>query len=95
MIRNFDNAINVKGFILNKTCSACPEQYDVYKGGTQVGYLRLRHGRFRADVPDCGGATVYSAYPNGDGIFDSDERDHFLGEAIDAISKYLKENPIG
>ncbi len=53
------------------TCSACPEQYDVFdkQEQRQVGYLRLRHGYFRADYPDCGGNTVYSADTIGDGAF--------------------------
>jgi len=29
---------------LNKTCGACPEQYDVFLEGENVGYMRLRHG---------------------------------------------------
>lgn len=67
------------------TCCACPEQYDVFLGDTQVGYLRLRHGEFRADYPDCGGETVYRASPKGDGRFEDDEREHFLQLALDAL----------
>ena len=70
------------------TCGACPEQYDVFAGNEQVGYLRLRHGRFRADVPCCGGETIYQAEPNGDGIFDPDERARYLGEAVAAIHRW-------
>lgn len=69
------------------TCYACPEQYDAFIGTEQVGYLRLRHGSFRVDYPDCGGETIYEGSPNGDGIFDDDERDHFLKCAVDAILK--------
>lgn len=84
---NFDHAINVGGCFLIKTCSACPEQYDVYKGKMRIGYLRLRHGFFRADYPDCGGETVYEAEPKGDGIFEDDERDKYLNEAVEALLK--------
>lgn len=84
---NFDHAINVGGCFLIKTCSACPEQYDVYKGKMQIGYLRLRHGDFRADYPECGGETVYEAEPRGDGLFEDDERDKYLGEAVEALLK--------
>lgn len=90
-----NETIRIKGYDLKLTCGACPEQYDVFLDGSKVGYLRLRHGRFRADVPDCGGETVHSSYPNGDGIFDEDERDYHLNAAIDAIDERLKENPIG
>lgn len=85
---NFDHAINVGGCFLILTCSACPEQYDVYKGKQRIGYLRLRHGWFRADYPDCGGMTVYEAEPKGDGAFEDDERDKFLGEAVAALLKH-------
>lgn len=77
----------IDGYQLRCTCPACPEQYDVFDAaGKQVGYLRLRHGYFRADVPDCGGETVYEAEPRGDGIFDSEEeRVTELTKAITAI----------
>jgi hypothetical protein len=42
------------------TCGACPEQYDVFHNGKQVGYVRLRWGVLRVDCPDVGGETVYS-----------------------------------
>lgn len=68
---------------------ACPEQYDAYKGERKVGYLRLRHGHFRVDYPNCGGEVLYSAYPIGDGCFDADERDEYLTAAAEAIEKKL------
>ena len=70
---------------LVETCYACPEQYDAFIGEKQVGYLRLRHGYFRVDFPDCNGEVIYTAYPEGDGIFDEDEREFFLDRAKEAI----------
>jgi hypothetical protein len=71
---------------LVRTSFACPEQYDAFdESGEQVGYLRLRHGDFRVDVPDVRGKTVLEAKPQGDGMFDDDERERFLIAAIDAI----------
>lgn len=70
---------------LEMTCSACPEQYDAFMGDTQVGYLRLRHGHFRVDFPECGGETIYEADTSGDGYFDDAERDYHLGRAKAAI----------
>jgi len=72
-------------FRLEKTCWACPEQYDVYIGEEQVGYLRLRHGHFRCDYPDCGGETLYDAYTEGDGMFEDEERDPQIRRALAAI----------
>ena len=72
---------------------ACPEQYDVVLGEQVVGYLRLRHGRFRADCfpPDGAKETVYTAAPEGDGCFESDEREKFLTAAVNAIDAYLNK----
>lgn len=70
---------------LVQTCAACPEQYDAFIGGRQVGYLRLRHGWFTVEVPDVGGELVYSAETIGDGAFDVSERDMHLGAAKAAI----------
>lgn len=36
----------------DRTCFACPEQYDVYDGDEKVGYVRLRHGYFRVEAYD-------------------------------------------
>lgn len=48
----------------------------------------MRHGYFRADVPECGGKTVYESYPKGDGMFEDDERQQELTNAVLAIQKY-------
>lgn len=77
----------INGYRLERTCFACPEQYDVYKGDEQVGYLRLRHGGFRAEYPNCMGETVYLAEPKGDGLFEPEERRRFLTEAVEALDK--------
>ena len=70
---------------LVKTCGACPEQYDAYFNGDQVGYLRLRHGIFRVDYGFCGGDTIFTEYPEGDGCFDDNERGYYLDLACKAI----------
>jgi hypothetical protein len=81
--------VMIHGYRLERTCHACPEQYDVYDSlGQQVAYFRLRHGHFRVDVPDCGGETIYSAEPYGDGIFTKEERVGYLTQAILAVQEY-------
>jgi hypothetical protein len=73
-----------------QTSPACPEQYEAFDGnGDQVGYLRLRHGRFRVDFPRHGGETIHEAHPQGDGAFDDDERGIYLQEAYTAIVRKL------
>ena len=81
--------MEINGYTLKMTCGACPEQYDVFEGGNYVGYLRLRHGVFRADAPTHGN-TIYTAYPSGDGIFDDAEREFYLAEAVTAIQRYYE-----
>ena len=77
---------------LERTSFACPEQYDVFdENDNQVGYLRLRHGNFRVDYPNCGGKVIYDAHPNGDGIFEEDEREHYLDMAKLAIQNELDQ----
>ncbi len=77
------------------TCVACPEQYDAFDGDRHVGYLRLRHGHFRGEAPDCGGDLVYEARPEGDGAFMDGERDYYLRFAVDAIQRWIAgERPI-
>ena len=83
--------MKILDYSLKMTCGACPEQYDVFDSeGKQVGYLRLRHGYFRADYPDCGGVTVYEASPEGDGIFACHEREFFLTKAVEAIHNQIQ-----
>lgn len=86
--------IIINGCRLIMTSCACPEQYDVFDESTreQIGYLRLRHGWFRADVPECGGETVYEANPHGDGMFDEDERMGYLTAAVKAIQNHRQQN---
>lgn len=80
--------IDGSAYDLTCTCEGCPEQYDVRLDGEQVGYLRLRHGIFEAEVPDAGGAEVYHAEPVGDGMFEDDERDGYLEAAVRAIHEH-------
>jgi hypothetical protein len=90
-----DQDIIIDGCRLIMTCSVCPEQYEVFDENTrdQIGYLRLRHGWFRADAPKCGGETVYEAYPIGDGCFDNDdERIEYLTKAVRAIQEHRRQH---
>jgi hypothetical protein len=80
--------MNIGEYKLVQTCGGCPEQYDVFLGEEQVGYLRLRHGNFTAEAPDCGGTYVYEAHPRGDGIFEENERLKYLTEAVVAIHNH-------
>ncbi len=54
--------MRIKGLNFSCTCSACPEQYDVFDdNGKQVGYVRLRYGGLTCEYPDVGGEYIYHA----------------------------------
>ena len=80
-----------KGYHFVQTCSACPEQYDVFdENGNQVAYVRLRWGCLYAECPDLGGTEVYSAGIGNDaGCFRSEsERKNHLRRITDRIEFY-------
>jgi len=41
----YDDIIKRNGYEFRRTCLACPEQYDVFKNGKYVAYIRKRWGR--------------------------------------------------
>lgn len=72
---------------LKRMGMAMPEQYDLFREGRQIGYLRLRHGQFKAVYPDHRSAQiVYSANTRGQGSFQDDaERAEELQKAVVAL----------
>jgi len=87
--RGMNGKYIINGYSLCCTCDAEPEQYDVFFAGEKVGYLRLRHGEFCAEVPESGGLRIYEASPAGDGWFEDKERMLQLTAAIAAIHAHL------
>ena len=49
----------------------------------------MRHGHFTVECPNCGGDLVYEAHPEGDGIFETNERGRHLKFAVDRIQKWI------
>ena len=66
---------------------ACPEQYDVFKGEIRVAYLRLRHGGFT--ISDNDYKTWVQASPEGDGMFEDNERFKWLIYALHFILRKI------
>lgn len=85
--------IYICGLTFKCTCTAFPEQYDVYDiNNKQVGYVRLRHGYLYAECPDCGGEEVYDAYPDGDGCFyTAEDRKFHLTKIAEKILEWRFE----
>lgn len=69
---------------LHQTCSACPEQYNMYieDETDPIGYFRIRHGYLMVEYL---GRVVFESDIRGDGGFDSEERDFFLKAGIQAV----------
>jgi len=78
--------IDIAGTQLVCTCSAAPEQYDVFLGTRQIGYLRLKWGEFYAAYPDVSGDVVYAASIDDEAsIFSDNERAKHLPAAVNAL----------
>lgn len=77
------------GLELELTCLACPEQYDVFFNGFQVGYLRLRGGWFTVEYPGVMGVMILCEYPKGDGFFEHFERFNYMCKALRAIKSVM------
>lgn len=86
----------IEGLNFKKTCDACPEQYDVFKGDKIVGYVRLRWGLLSCCYPDYEGEEIYSkSFDDAwQGEFDDDnERNKYLIIIATEINNHLeKEN---
>lgn len=86
----YNGNIEIRDYEFRLTCGACPEQYDVFKDGKQVAYIRLRWGQLRVDVPDAGDRTVYF-YDFGvecKGVFNNEaERMKYLNSIADELDK--------
>ena len=61
--------------IFKKITDCFPEQWEIFKGAKQVGYIRIRSGILTCYYPDCNGVKVYSHQFDDDlkGCFDNDE----------------------
>lgn len=85
---------NERNWRLVQTCGACPEQYDLFDDSKEfenyIGYFRLRHGFFYAEY--CPTETrVYEVHPEGDGLFEYEERNYHLLRAVKAIEAEMKK----
>lgn len=71
----------IDGLVFKLTCSACPEQYDIFKDGKQVGYFRLRYGCL----------FVWSPKAFDDLLLNAEYGDAFCGQLKDEDhARYLK-----
>lgn len=79
---------------LFKTCEACPEQYEVYNEGENIGYIRYRRGWLKAN-PIINGEYLFDENvveeqigDQYDGILPEDSREVLLKNCITKIVEY-------
>ena len=82
----------IDGLRFQLTCSASPEQYDVYLEDEQVGYVRYRFGNLSADYPDVGmEGLLIEELTEETGILTDQERAHWLPVIANKINDRLKK----
>ena len=83
----------IGGYYLFRTCSDCPEQYDVFRrGANPCAYIRVRHSNGSIALTDDHGELMYTFWRTavlGDGRLEDCEREGFLIEAIHRIHMKL------
>lgn len=80
-----------KEYKLIQTSIACPQQFSVIKENKEVAYFRLRHGKFSASIVEDDGrfTKIYETMVLGDGVFEEEEEEIELKNAVEKIDEYL------
>lgn len=89
--------ILVNNYKFVMTSVAFPEQYDVFRDGEQVGYVRLRGGLLRCHLGDCRGEAIYEwKFTDGKSFFaNNEERLFFLRDIARSLEAHrIVEMPI-
>jgi len=73
------------GLTMVQTCSVAPEQYEVFKDGMPVGYLRVRWSSFRVKFPSAADERLYEGAVEGFATFSDSEREPQMLMALDLI----------
>ncbi|KRA41681.1 hypothetical protein [Devosia sp. Root635] len=81
--------LSVSGLRMERTCSAAPEQYEIFRGDDAAGYIRVRWSRFTVDYPSAGDEILFDGSTDGFAAFTDSERDSYLLMAIDLILSRL------
>jgi hypothetical protein len=74
------------GLTLTLTSASVPEQYEVLRGGTPSGYIRVRHGGMSVSFPEAGDEDLYDGPVDGFGGFTDHEREARLLFALGLIA---------
>lgn len=87
------NSFELNEFNVSMSCAGCPEQYEVYRKGQQLLYIRLRYGRLTVWYPDESGEVIFQHRfsDNYKGVFESiEERNMYFNEIYDAYIKHIR-----
>lgn len=84
----------IDGLAFKLRTSACPEQWDVYKSGVKVAYVRLRHGYLKvmdADHSEIWWDNSESKDFDHDGVFATEaDRNHYLTKIAGVVNEYIE-----
>jgi len=83
-----DKPFYIKGYKFILICPGFPESYEIFKDNKNIGYLRLRWGKFKIIIPDYRGIIIDELYPKGHGEFHDNERRYYLKESLKKINWY-------
>jgi hypothetical protein len=88
--------MEAKELKLIRTCSECPEQYDVIYKDHRIGFLHYRWGLFEASIYRRNDyKPVYTEIIGGefDGILPPDRRAAVLKKGLEEVAKYFSIHP--
>lgn len=82
----------LSGLTFKEVGPISPEQYEVYSGDYQVGYVRYRFGNLTAEFPDAGGWCIFEkTLAHETGQMTDEERGRWLPVIAKAFRKCLRE----
>jgi hypothetical protein len=87
--RPVQDRLAATGLAMQCTCTAAPEQYELFKDGAPAGYIRVRWSHFTVDFPEAAGECLHDGSADGFGCFTDSEREACLLMAIDLIEKRM------
>jgi hypothetical protein len=81
--------LEAAGLTMECTCTAVPEQYELFKEGSPAGHIRVRWSRFTVDYPEAAEERLYDGVVDGFGAFSDREREECLSMAISLITQRM------
>jgi len=75
-------------YTMVKSCSECPEQYEMFYKGKRAGYIRVRFSIFILQYPDAlGSLLIHDDSISGYGSFTDNERHEALNLSVKIVDR--------